>query len=137
MRTRTRLVILLTLAAATACSSGTARTGRPSRDQSTILPDELSRNRGADLLGTIQSLRPLWLHKRGPMSINSEGEILVYVDNMRFGTVRSLRGIDVTTVEWLQFLSASQAQARFGIGHPHGAILVFTKRGMRRSDSLP
>ena len=137
MRTGLRVAIPLVLALAMACASGTAGTGRPRRDQATILPDELGRNPGTDLLGTIQSLRPLWLHKRGPISINSECDILVYVDNMRFGTVPSLRAIDVSTVEWLQFLSAAQAQARFGVGHPHGAILVFTKRGKLRSDSLP
>ena len=137
MHIGSRVAILLALALAAACASGTAGTGRPRRDQATILPDELGRNPGTDLLGTIQSLRPLWLHKRGPISINSEGDILVYVDNMRFGTVPSLRAIDVSTVEWLQFLSAAQAQARFGVGHPHGAILVFTKRGQLRRDSLP
>ncbi len=133
MRTGSRLALLLTLAVAAACASGTAGTGRPRRDQSTVLPDELKQSPGTDLFTTIQAIRPLWLHKRGPMSLNSEGDILVYVDNMRFGVAQSLRGIDVSVVESLQFLSPAQAQARFGIGHPHGAILVFTKRGQRAS----
>ena len=137
MGTGPRLAILLTLALAAACASGSAGGGRPRRDPSAILPDELSRSQNTDLLSTVQALRPLWLHKRGPASINSEGEILVYVDNMRFGIAPSLRSINVSVVESLQFLTASEAQARFGIGHPHGAILVFTKRGYRTTDSLP
>jgi hypothetical protein len=132
MRTGSRLVILLTLSVAAACASGTAGRSRPGRDQQTITADELRQSQGSDLLTTIQSLRPLWLHKRGPMSITAEGDILVYVDNMRFGTAPTLRSIDISVVESLQYLSAAQAQARFGIGHPYGAILVFTKRGQRQ-----
>ena len=133
MRIGPRLAIVLMLVAAAACASSTARASRPSRNQSVILPDELRQNEGTDLFTTLQSLRPLWLRKRGPMSINSEGDILVYVDNMRYGIAPSLRSISVSVVESVQYLTASEAQARFGMGHPHGAILVFTRRGQRTS----
>jgi hypothetical protein len=133
MRTGPRLAPLVTLVLAAACASGTAGKSRPTRDQSVITADELREHQSSDLLSAIQSLRPLWLHKRGPMSLTSEGDIQVYLDNMRFGTSLSLRQIDVSVVASLEYLSAAQAQARFGIGHPYGAILVFTKRGQRAS----
>lgn len=131
MRTGSRVAILLTLAAVAACASGTAGKTRPAgRDRYVIRYDELRESNGTDLFTTVVSLRPFWLNKRGSQS----GEVVVYVDNMRYGTARSLGLIDVSTVEWLEYMTGPEASARLGRGHPHGAILVHTRRGGPESD---
>lgn len=133
MRIGLRPAVLLALALTAACAPRTGTRSRPDRerDQNVIRYDELRQNQGTDLLTTVESIRPLWLHKRGPTSFNSEGEIVVYLDNMRYGTAAALSTIDINVVESLQFLPPVDAQARFGMNHPHGAILVFTRRGRR------
>ncbi|MEP6690063.1 MAG: hypothetical protein ABJD07_02840 [Gemmatimonadaceae bacterium] len=75
----------------------------------------------------IQTLRGTWLSKRGPASINSEGDIIVYLDNNRLGGPRTLRQIDVHAVASARHLSAVEAQALFGLNHPYGAIIVNTR----------
>ena len=133
MRNGARLVLVLWLLAAAACASGAARApgaSRPRRDQSAIRFDELRESHSTDLLTAVLSLRPYWLNKRGSKS----GEVIVYVDNMRYGPAQSLRAIDVSVVDWLQYLNGPEASARFGMGHPHGAILVYTRRGEREPD---
>jgi hypothetical protein len=57
----------------------------------------------------------------------------VYVDGVQFGHVRELRSIPADEVERIQFMSATDATIRFGLGHLAGAILVFTRRGARLS----
>lgn len=109
-----------------ACASSTSETRRPGRDRTTISAAELQRTAHTDLYSAIASLRPTWLSRRGPSSIHFEGELIVYHDRTRLGGPEMLSTIDVTRVMSVRFLTPSEAQARFGMGHPHGAIIVST-----------
>lgn len=110
-----------------ACVQQSGERKRISGSSSVIYADELERASHVDLLSAIASLRPNWLSRRGPTSINNEGELLVYLDRARLGGTESLRTIEISAVSRLEFLSPAQAQSRFGMGHPHGAIVVHTK----------
>lgn len=79
------------------------------------------------LFEAIESLRGEWLHKRGPTSFNAERDIVVYLDGNRIGGPGALRSIQSSTVVTARFLPATDAQQRFGLNHPYGAILVETK----------
>jgi hypothetical protein len=132
MRIGMRLASLLLLLLFSACTSRTGgsaadNTPRLGREPTLITADELERGSHADLYTAVQALRPVWLRKRGPVSINSEGDLVVYLDNMRLGGPASLHSIDLAAVKSVRFLPPTEAQARFGLGHPHGAILVFTR----------
>lgn len=76
----------------------------------------------------IESLRPLWLRKRGQSSIMNETEIAVYVDGTRYGTPEDLRSITAIAVDSMRFLPPSEATNRYGTGHVHGIIMVYTRR---------
>jgi hypothetical protein len=55
--------------------------------------------------------------------------ILVYLDRQRYGRIHALREIPVVSIEEIRFLNVGEATSEFGMGHPHGAIQIITKRG--------
>ena len=91
----------------------------------------------------VYSLRRSWLNVRGvetfaeaPRAVDvgggesviipGEPNLVVYLDNVRLGTIGKLREIPVPGVTGVQYLDGAQATFRYGAGHSHGAILVFT-----------
>ena len=62
-------------------------------------------------------------------SIPEDVGILVYVDRQRYGRINTLRDIPVVSIEEIRFLNVGEATSEFGMGHPHGAIQIITKRG--------
>jgi hypothetical protein len=122
----TTVVILLSVAAACA-SSGTQRRTAARRDTRSLSAEEIRTSSASNLYDAIRSHRPEWLIKRGQTSINLEGDIVVYIDNVALGGPESLKSIDVQSVQHVRFLNASEAQMRFGVGHMHGAIVVTTR----------
>lgn len=91
----------------------------------------------ADIEGTsaltahdaVDQLRPAWLRARGARTIeNPNPYATVYVDGLRRGELDELRGIPVTDVDTIDYLSPSDATTRFGLGHTGGVIRVTTLR---------
>jgi hypothetical protein len=112
-----------------ACASGSSSSGTARRgDRNTVTAEELATTASTNLYDFVQRSRPLWLRTRGRTSVNNEGIIIVYLDDSRFGGPETLRQISPLTVQQVRFLDASAAQQRFGVGHTHGAILVYSKR---------
>jgi hypothetical protein len=79
----------------------------------------------------VQQYKSSWLRGRGRNSINAPQEVSVYLDSggNRYGgpeSLTSIRGRDVESIEWL---SSQEAQFRFGMDNPQGAILVHMKTG--------
>lgn len=74
----------------------------------------------------VQSLRPLWLNKRGAQSIQFDTDILIYLGTAQIGALPALRQIPAATVASMEFLDAKAANYRFGMGHPNGAIVLWT-----------
>ncbi len=112
-----------------ACASGgSSASSTPRGDRNSVTAEELSTTASTNLLDFVQRSRPLWLRTRGRTSVNNEGGIVVYLDDNRFGGPEVLRQISPMTVQQMRFLDASAAQQRFGTGHTHGAILIYSKR---------
>jgi hypothetical protein len=124
---RLTTVVILLLVVAACASSGTQRRTSARRDTRSLSAEEIRTSSASNLYDVIRSHRPEWLIKRGQTSINLEGDIVVYVDNVALGGPESLKSIDVQSVQFVRFLSASEAQMRFGVGHMHGAIVVTTR----------
>lgn len=84
----------------------------------------------ADAFELVQSLRPLWLNKRGPQTdvrlpaAPKEGDVVVYLDRARLGGRDALREIAAASLVSIEFLDAAKASYRFGRGHPYGAIVL-------------
>lgn len=98
-------------------------------------PNEISREEikriedVSSAYAVVQRLRPNWLRKRGPTSVTSPSDILVYVEGSRYGPPESLRRINTLDVESMRFLSDDQATMEYGTGHDHGVIEVTLRGG--------
>jgi hypothetical protein len=124
------LAMLLFVTAACASSSSSSSSGTRTggrRDARVLSAEEIRASSASNMYDVIRSHRPEWLIKRGQTSINMEGDIVVYVDNVALGGPESLKSIDVQSVQSARFLSSSEAQMRYGVGHMHGAIVVVTR----------
>jgi hypothetical protein len=127
MRSFRFITIALLVAVAAGCASTSTGRRTSSRDTRVLTAEEIRQSSAANLYEVIRAYRPEWLIKRGQTSINLEGDIVVYVDNVALGGPESLRTIDVHAVQSARFMTASEAQMRYGVGHMHGAIVVTTR----------
>ena len=93
----------------------------------------------------VQKLRPAMLRPRQIASANGQGgmakdapavtgtgtlsgQVVVYSDGTRLGDVEQLRAINASSIASVRYYSASEAQTKWGSGHPGGVIEVITKR---------
>lgn len=79
----------------------------------------------------LRRLRPTWLSIRGQAALvaPSRENVRVYLDNLPYGDLGSLKGIPVRAVRSIQHLDAHEATLRYGAGNAEGAILVTTRGG--------
>ena len=128
------VVVLATvggIASTAACSSGTAAaSGMPRTSPNLITADEISKASVQNALEAVQKLRPTLLRRSNVASANaqSKGEIVIYVDNSRYGGVDNLRQIPASSIALVRYFNASESQLKWGSGHPSGVIEVVTKR---------
>ncbi|HXF94654.1 MAG TPA: hypothetical protein VNI61_01000 [Gemmatimonadales bacterium] len=127
-----RKVLLLWVALlVTAC--GTARTSDTGPAASTdrvLLQEEIEKSGAGTLYDAIRMRRPRWLRPtpRGPTSLTrASAEVTVYLDGQRLGGPESLRRLTAGSALWVEFLSPSEAQARFGSDNLAGVIHVHTR----------
>jgi hypothetical protein len=91
----------------------------------------------------IYTLRRTWLNTRGlndfreaPIPVTAangdvvvipgEPQLIVYLDNMRLGTINELHNIPSAGVLGIRYYTPAEANYRWGVGHSHGAIQVLT-----------
>ncbi len=117
----------------TACASATGGTARTSpsvarRDPNLITAEEMASKQAQTLYDAVRALRPAWMMRSRPTTLmpQNEGELIVYVDGHRFGNIESLRQFVPNAVQSVRYFSPSDAEARFGPGHLHGAIEIIT-----------
>lgn len=72
-------------------------------------------------LRAIERLRPRWLRSR------SGSDPILHVDGARRNSLRDLEAYQLSEIQQMEFMSASDATTRFGTGYDGGAILVTTK----------
>lgn len=129
-----RTLLLLVAAASLACASGHPSTPRPPRvNPRLITTEELRESRANTAMDAIQFLRPNWLQRGGALSMRSDTEIAVYLNDSRLGGVETLRSLEVRSIETIRFYDGPTAQARFGLDNQHGAIQVTTVAGGART----
>jgi len=119
---------LLILAVAGCSSSHATRPSNatPSRDADVITADELTGTTAASVYDAVRQLRPAWWMRSQPTVVLRQNQLIVYVDGIRYGGFDSLRQLSKTSVAFVRYYSPGSAEARFGPGHPLGAIEVKT-----------
>jgi len=121
---------LLVVAPALLLASCTTRPGAPTprSDPNLITAEEIAAKPGPTLYDVVRALRPAWMMRNRPTALmpQNEGELIVYVDGTRYDNIDSLRKFVPNAVQTVRYYSPSDAEARFGPGHLHGAIEVIT-----------
>jgi hypothetical protein len=109
---------------AVGCWHGTRHYGAiapASRDP--ITRAELDGTGIADVYEAVRILRPRWLRPRMATGAN-DGLPLVYVQRMRYGSIRELRRFRVAGIKEIRYVDARSATTRWGMGHSNGVIEV-------------
>jgi hypothetical protein len=122
---------VLVLSTAAACASSAPQTsGGTKPGPNLITADEIAKVNVQTAFDAVQKLRPAMLRRPNVASANgqSKGELVVYVDNSRYGPVENLRSIPANTIAAVRYYSASESQMKWGSNHPGGVIEVLTKR---------
>lgn len=102
---------------------------RSARDP--ITEAEIVRTNAGDTYDLVRTLRSSFLNSRGMTTLWKPGGNaypVVFVDGMFVGPIDELRSIPANTVHEVRFLSASEAQFRYGSGYTAGVIHVTTKQ---------
>ena len=127
-------LVLVSVSLAACASAGSASNAEnlslkttPARNVLTAA--EIVASRVSDVYQAVTQLRPDFLRRRSasttiaPMKSSA---ITVYLDELPFGTVESLRSIPLERVRIIRYLTPFDADLRWGGSHPAGAILVTT-----------
>ena len=126
-------VVLLALQMFVAgCGSGPAQmNGLGFRDRNILTLEEirLARTGGSTAWDLISQLRPEYLRSRGRSSLRdpAPATAVVYVDDIRFGELDSLRTMNADQILRVQYVNAADATTRYGTDHLGGAIIITTK----------
>jgi hypothetical protein len=130
MRTYNTLLLAAGLLLLAACAStGSGTSSNPNVITAADVQEAANYSSAYQL---VERLQPQWLRKRsGGITFNEvneemEGDVVVYVNDVRVGGPDALRDVSVDAVERIEYLDAARA-ARYGTGHQHGAILVTTR----------
>ena len=126
------LLLVLVLAGCSAAATGSGG-GNFNQIGSALLreadPDSLS------AFQIIQRLRPQWLRTEraassfGGAAGGAQGASFprVVLNGVPYGEIDDLRRILVTSVDYMEYVTAADATTRFGTGYAAGAILVNTR----------
>ena len=121
-----RTVAASLLLIVTACGS-TGTQHATSYDRNLLTREEIQNASASNGLELVRELRPAWLQIRGSKSISQTTEVSVILDGMRLGGPETLSGIRTATIEEMQYLTAREAQTRYGMDNTGGAIIVRTR----------
>jgi hypothetical protein len=127
------LALILVVACAPPPGGGESDNARPDRNVITLPEVEAARTDNAYEL--VRTLRPMWLRKRGSNSINYDGDIVVYLNEARFGGPEALRQVETISITSIRYYDPGAANFKFGSGHHHGAIQVSTQPAVERPTS--
>jgi outer membrane cobalamin receptor len=126
-----RIAVLATVVVASACVRGNSGGTSVHGSNEVISRAEIAKTQAQTAYDAVQKLRPAFLRSRGATSLllPAEQEPVVYLDDRRMGGVSFLRDIPVADVFEIRYLSAAQAQLRWGSGHASGVIQVISVKG--------
>lgn len=142
MSTILRFTVVLVISLALAACSTSGQTADSSSDESSstdrIIVSELSAPvAGMTAYDIVNQYKSNWLWNPGTKSIKNNPKIQVYVNNhgSPAGTISALKRIRAMNVASIEYLSPTEAQFRFGMGHSVGAIVVHMKGGRSSNGS--
>jgi outer membrane cobalamin receptor len=122
----TVLFVAATVALAASCAS---MKQRDSSDRNVITAAEIEAANANTAYDVIVKLHANFLHSRGPNSIllKENKEPTVYLDQVEFGSINSLRSIPASNIAEIRFISGWDAMTKYGSDHVAGVIQIYTR----------
>ena len=130
---RIALALMLVIGCAPPQGDGNSNNARPDRNVITLPEVQAARIDNAYEL--VRTLHPMWLRKRGSNSIRYDGDIVVYLNEVRLGGPEALRQLETMSITSIRYYDPGAANFKFGSGHQHGAIQVSTQLAVERPTS--
>ena len=98
-------------------------------DRNVISAAEIEAANANTAYDVIVKLHANFLHSRGPNSIllKEEKEPTVYLDQVEFGSINSLRSIPASNIAEIRFISGWDAMTKYGSDHVAGVIQIYTR----------
>lgn len=125
-RALVRCSLAVTLALSASCASV-----KPERekDRNVITTAEIESANANTAYDLIVKYHANFLHSRGPNSIllKQPKEPTVYLDNVEYGPINSLRSIQASTIAEIRFVEGWDAMTKYGSDHVAGVIQIFTR----------
>jgi len=118
-------VIVSALAVAIGYGCAPATTWRQRPDFNVISREDLQSTHYQNAYDAVEALHSNWLLMR-PNSFLAQGQVLVYMDNVRLGDISELRNIPVLPIEYMRYFDSVEATTRWGVGHTQGVIYIST-----------
>jgi outer membrane cobalamin receptor len=120
------LFVATVLASAAACATIQQKN---SSDRNVITTAEIEAAEANTAYDVIVKLRANYLNSRGPNSIllKQNKEPTVYLDQVEFGSISSLRTIPASNIAEIRFVSGWDAMTKYGSDHAAGVIQIYTR----------
>lgn len=98
-------------------------------DRNLITSEQIEAAHVATAYDVIVKYRANFLHSRGPNSIilKTAKEPTVYLDNVEYGLISSLRNIPAVQVAEIRFIEGWDAMTKYGSDHVAGVIQIYTR----------
>lgn len=114
---------------------GASQAGGPAptrRDRTVISSADLREIPASNLYEVVQRLHADWLVARNSSTVGNvmgraarmDSDIQVYIGSQRAGSIDVLKQLPTNGIESLKYLSASEAQGKFGNGNLNGVIQI-------------
>ena len=125
-----RCLVLSAASLFVACSTSPSRVAAgDTRDQTRLTAADIqAADPNLTLYELISRVRPQWLSRRPGTQLQGQLDVVVYRDDIRAGESEALREIRLDIVSQVRYLTGPEATGRYGLNHPHGAIVVTTRR---------
>lgn len=101
----------------------------PSPSRNVITRVEIEGSRGNTAWDVVKKLRGNFMASRGSNSllVKVNKEPTVYLDEVEFGDLGTLRQIPASSVAEIRFIEGWNAETKYGPGHAAGVIQVYTR----------
>jgi len=130
MRLRSSMVIVVSFASLTgAVGCSRAMNGADDHPRNVITADEIQAANASTAYDLVAKFHANFLRSRGQNSVllKEPKEPTVYLDNVEYGTVASLRQIPASTIAEIRFIEGWDAMSKYGSNHVSGVIQIFTR----------
>ena len=98
-------------------------------ERNVITSEQIQAANVATAYDVIALYRANFLNSRGPNSIilKQPKEPTVYLDQVEFGTIASLRSIQASNISEIRFIEGWDAMTKYGSDHVAGVIQIYTR----------